>query len=170
MKKKISDNNLYVFNRESKDFIKRCGLDGFTYPAELNLRELTSLGGGGILSAYGYQPVMITANCIRRTTEGCSGHNGTMFLADRYGKKLAVKNYCKYCYNVIYNCAPLMLPDMAQELKSIHPAGIRLDFSIETRKQTESILSLYERAFLKNEKVKLPDMEYTRGHIKRGVK
>lgn len=169
-KRMISDSNMYVFNRESKDFIRQCGLSGFTFPPELNLRELTALGGGGILTVYGYQPVMVTANCIKKTTGTCDGHNGVLFLTDRRGKKFAVKNECQYCYNVIYNCAPLMLPDLALELQSVFPEAVRLDFSTEGEKKVREILALYEEAFAKKKQVKPPGGEYTRGHLKRGVK
>jgi len=166
----VSDYNMYVFNQESKEFIRHgTKIEEFTVPVELNLHELKQLGGG-IFIAYGHQPVMITANCIRQTVSSCEGKEGTLWLTDRRKKKFAVKNYCKYCYNVIYNSAPLITADMAASIKELHPSGIRLDFSIEDGKTTGEIICMYQKAFLEGKEVKLPEAEYTRGHLKRGVR
>lgn len=179
----VSDYNLYVFNRESQEFIKETGISMYTSSPELHYKELKGLGGQGIFIAYGYQPVMITANCIRRTSEGCrfegikgkerprnTGEERLLWMTDRYQKKFAVKNYCKYCYNVMYNCAPLFLADMACEVQTLNPSGIRLDFTLEQEGRTREMIRLYRKAFLDHEKIEMPDMEYTRGHFKRGVK
>ena len=32
-----------------------------------------------------------------------------LYITDRLGNKFPVKNYCKYCYNIIYNSAPIVL-------------------------------------------------------------
>ncbi len=63
-----------------------------------------------------------------------------------------------------------MLPDLALELQSVFPEGVRLDFSTEGEKKVREILTLYEEAFAKKKQVKPPAGEYTRGHLKRGVK
>lgn len=169
-KKVISDSQIYVFNRIAKEAVRQEEIFRYTCPAELNLHELKSLGGGGILPVYGFQPVMITANCIKKTTGECSGQDGLLYITDRCGKQFAVKNNCRYCYNVIYNCEPLLMPDMAEELRDLRLSGIRLGFVTEKKEEVQSILDLYERAFFRNEKVPMPRNGYTRGHIKRGVK
>lgn len=169
-KKMISDCNMYVFNEECKDFMGQAGFERYTCPTELNVHELCRPLRGAVFIAYGYQTVMVTANCIQKTAQGCSNREGFTALSDRYQKKFMVKNRCRYCYNIMYNCAPLLLPDMAEEIKALHPAGIRLDFTVEKREEMQKILDLYEKAFLRGEEVKLPDISYTRGHFKRGVK
>lgn len=166
----ISDSNLYVFNRESKEFLKKTGIDRYTLPAELNGQELRQISQGAVLAVYGYQPVMITANCIRKTTGDCTGKDGLIWLTDRYRKRFAVKNYCKYCYNVIYNCAPLFLADMTAEIKGLGLSALRLDFTVESEKEMQEMLRLNKAAFIAEEKIKMPDIDYTRGHFKRGVK
>lgn len=171
-KSMISDSNMYVFNKESKDFMRQAGFEDCTCPPELNGRELKSsgIGEGAVFPAYGYQAVMITANCIRKTSGVCDRMDGWTALSDRYQNKFMVKNRCKYCYNVVYNCAPLLMADLAEDIKALAPAGIRLDFTSEKKEEMRRILKMYEKAFLKGEEVKLPDMQYTRGHFKRGVK
>lgn len=166
----ISDYNMYVFNRKSKEFIKQTAIKEYTVSPELNSRELSELGPGGILTVYGYQPVMITANCIWKTTSGCSKKKGTLYLSDRYKKKFAVKNYCRYCYNIMYNCIPLVLFDLTDEIRRLDFSRIRLDFTIEKADQVYTVIHLCKKAFGGEKEGQLLNSEYTRGHFKRGVK
>ena len=166
-----SDHNLYVFNNCSKTVLRQAGIHRFCAPCELNYRELEELGiEDGILIAYGYQPVMITANCIQKNTEGCSHKEGMHYLSDRYQKKFAVKNCCSFCYNIIYNCQPLMLISQQKEINSLDPFGIRMDFLNESSEVTEAMIALYHTCFQKGESVSVPEIDFTRGHFKRGVK
>lgn len=165
------DQNLYVFNRYGKTFIKRQGTGQFTAPAELNARELESLDiRGAVMNVYGYQPVMVTANCIRRSVDGCRKEEGYTFIRDRYKKQFAVRTCCRYCYNVIYNSAPLFLADKAKEVMGLSPGELRLDFTVETREEAREVIRLYIDAFIYNREVEAPGTEYTRGHFGRGVK
>ena len=60
-----------------------------TASVELNFKELRELGiEGQTLIAYGYQPVMLTANCIKRTTGGCEKGPGYLYITDGTGKNL----------------------------------------------------------------------------------
>lgn len=170
MKPVISDFNVYVFNKESKNFMKQTGFEDYTLPVELNFHELRETLGGGSLIVYGYQPVMISANCIKMTTKGCKKEEGIGWITDRCQKKFAVINFCKYCYNVMYNCMPLMLFDMRDEIEKLSPSGIRLDFTTEPSLKVREIMDLYQSLFLKQEEQNMLKMEYTRGHFKRGVK
>ena len=166
-----TDYNLYVCNRYSKEFLLREEIMGVTASVELNQRELLDLGiQGQTMIVYGYQPVMVTANCMKKTTGRCERKPGYLYISDRYRKKFAVKTCCNYCYNVIYNSAPLFLADLANEILDMHPGEIRLDFSTESGQETASVIHTYQKAFLENEKIEPPGVEYTRGHFKRGVK
>ncbi len=169
-KNMISDTNLYVFNQYSKDFMRQTAFAQYTLPQELHAHELAGLGGGGVLIVYGCQPVMISANCIRKTAGRCKGEEGISYLLDRQKKKFGVKNCCRYCYNIMYNCVPLMLLDQTEEIKKVDPAGIRLDFTDEDSKTVRQLTVLYQKAFLEGKPQAVPEMEYTRGHFKRGVK
>lgn len=132
---------------------------------------------------YGYQPVMVTANCIRKNTDRClkaeegSGRkkqcqkeSGWLYLTDRYKKRFPVKNYCADCYNVIHNCEPLVLLQQCKEVRSLGAAELRMDLTVETEEEAERMIGLYWDCFKKNLPVKMPDMDYTKGHFRRGVK
>lgn len=167
----ISDYNLYVFNKKSKAFLKNTKIRTYTASVELNSRELKNLNiQGANLIVYGYQPVMISANCIQKNTKGCTRKDGILYLTDRYKKKFMVKNYCKYCYNITYNPVPLMLLSQAEEIRELMPGYVRLDFVKESADEIKKIIGLYAKRFLDGESVGTSDMEYTKGHFKRGVK
>ena len=170
-KKIYSDANLYGWNQRSRSFLAESGIWRATAPVELNRRELARLGmEGTYLIIYGYLPVMLTANCIQKSGTGCSRAEGLLFLEDRQKKKFPVKNCCRYCYNIIYNCAPLDLISLADEVESLDPAGLRIDLTLETKEEAERILKRCYRTFVLGEKDLPPEGEYTRGHFKRGVK
>lgn len=170
-RKIISDANIYVFNRYAKQFLKKTRIESYTAPAELNAGELKELGVSDCtFVAYGYQPVMVTAGCVQKTTGRCTHSDGLTYIKDRYQKKFAVKNCCEYCYNIIYNSSPLVLLNQRKEINSLSPASIRLDFTTEDAKEMQKITALYTDAFIKEKDIRTPDMDFTKGHFKRGVK
>ena len=167
----ITDCSMYQWNRMAKKFWNDFGIDRTTAPVELNYHELKELEINDMeLIGYGYLPVMISAGCIQKNTEKCIQKNSELTLTDRYQKKFVVKNICNYCYNVIYNVAPLMLADQKKEIDALNPYKIRLQFTMENSEQTEKIINLYGKIFVENIETELPDIEFTRGHFKRGVK
>lgn len=166
-----SDYNLYIFNRKTKEELRRLGIARGTASVELNDRELARIGiEEQAFIAYGYQPVMISAGCIQKTSASCDGKGGVLSISDRYQKKFAVRRYCRDCYNVMYNSAPLFLADKAEEVHALAPAELRLDFTTESSGQVKEICHAYTLAFEKGCKTEPPMQDYTRGHFKRGVK
>lgn len=166
-----SDYNLYIFNRKTKEELRRLGIVRGTASVELNDRELARIGiEEQVFIAYGYQPVMISAGCIQKTSASCDGKGGVLSISDRYQKKFAVRRYCRDCYNVMYNSAPLFLADKAEEVHALAPAELRLDFTTESSGQVKEICHAYTLAFEKGCKTEPPMQDYTRGHFKRGVK
>lgn len=166
-----SDYNLYIFNRKTKEELRRLGIARGTASVELNDRELARIGiEEQVFIAYGYQPVMISAGCIQKTSASCDGKGGVLSISDRYQKKFAVRRYCRDCYNVMYNSAPLFLADKAEEVHALAPAELRLDFTTESSGQVKEICHAYTLAFEKGCKTEPPMQDYTRGHFKRGVK
>ena len=166
-----SDYNLYIFNQKAKEELKDLGIGQGTAPVELNDRELAELGiEEQAFIAYGYQPVMVSAGCIQKTSASCDGKGGVLTISDRYQKEFTVRCYCRDCYNVMYNSAPLFLADKAEEIRKLMPAQIRLDFTVENKEQVREICKIYMNAFTEGKKMEPQIREYTRGHFKRGVK
>ena len=166
----IFDYNLYCMNRQAMQEMKSLGAKRVTLPLELNSRELTHLGFGEYeLIGYGYLPAMISAQCITKTAAGCRHIPELLWLKDRAGKKLPVKNHCRFCYNVIYNTVPLSLLGQAGAVKRMHPSVLRLQFTIETAEQIGAVIDAYAAEFLHDRQDNPPLGDFTRGHFKRGV-
>jgi U32 family peptidase len=171
-KKLIANYNLYTYNTEAKTFFQELGIHHFTAPVELNYQELRGLGVvDSDLIAYGYQPVMISVQCLLESTVGCKsckeGNRGN--LVDRLGKSFLIRTNCNGCYNTIYNGQVLSLLKYRQELKELNPRNLRLDFTIESAPETEKILSAFISEFDQEGKAIIEIADYTTGHFKRGV-
>ncbi len=207
-----ADHNLYVFNRLAAETLTGMGFQRLTYPLELNAREMRDLAEkcmrkmqdpaeksaretqdpaeklpGLELTAYGYLPVMTTAQCVRRTVSGCDRKPGFLALKDRMGKILPVYNHCVFCYNTIYNPTPLSLLGLEEPVRKLWTPALRLQFLNETPQELSDIVRAFGDAFLRQdaekEKRRAPENDregkngfsagrsggYTRGHMKRGV-
>ena len=85
---------IIICNGWNNRAIKNCqnfGIDQrYAFP-ELNFRELSELSNGGNLIVYGYQPVMITANCTAVDDGGLSWKDSMLYITDRLGNKFPVK-------------------------------------------------------------------------------
>lgn len=164
------DSNLYVTSNEAVCGWQMLSLCHYTLPVELNGKELQKLNcAGGEMILYGYQPMMLSAQCLHKTMKGCGKTESVFYLKDRYGKLFPVKNHCEDCYNMIYNVSPLSLLHQLREIQLLHPEGIRLCFTIEDRAETEHIFEYYRQA--KAGKLNRDNYlkDFTNGHFKRGV-
>ena len=167
----VTDYNIYQFNRYAKEFWKKEKVESTTAPLELNFKELKEVGlENSELVVYGYFPMMISAQCIKNTTEGCKKQKGMLFIKDRYNKQFAVKNHCDYCYNMIYNTAPVVLTDQKAEIAELNPKAIRMHFTTENKDAMRNMICLYEEVFYQGKEAFEPNVEFTRGHFKRGIK
>ena len=167
--KLIFDSSLYTFNRKAQETMIRLGADELTYPLELNSGELGALDGlGEELVVYGNLPVMVSAQCIRRTVSGCDHRPEVVRLKDRLGKEFPVRNCCRFCCNIIYNTSPLSLLGQERQVERLGPAGLRLQFTLEEPREAGQIARAFADSFLHGRAVSLPG-SFTRGHFKRGV-
>lgn len=136
-----------------------------TLPLELNRRELAALchADGNTpheLVVYGRAPMMVSAQCVRKTAKSCDRKRCVMYLRDRKGMQLPVKNNCTFCYNTILNAQPTVLLDLPDELSTVGADCLRLEFTTESGTEVKEILS--GRRIFKNN-------AFTRGHFHRGV-
>ena len=168
----VTDHSLYSWNRSALDFINGYR-NGYTYPLELSVHELKRLDDrNGEYVVYGRTPMMITANCIRKTMDCCN--NSTNFFAqsllDRYKKELPVYTNCVHCYNEIYNAVPMSLHKEISQLEKQGFKVLRIEFTNENATLTERILEYYEHKMTdKTYAEEFPLKEYTQGHFKEGA-
>ena len=169
-KERIPDHNVYTFNRYAEEFWRQKGIKKNTAPLEMNDRELNMRGcADSELLVYGYLPMMVSAQCVRKNTEGCTKKSGLLYLKDRKGKRFPVKNHCGFCYNTIYNQVPLSLFANKKELDRLKPGGLRLSFTIESPEEAARIAGAFAETFIMGGDAVFEAGDFTRGHFKRGV-
>lgn len=169
----IGDVHLYCYNRRAYDHYMESGVSVLSVPLELNARDLKERAiKGEELMIYGRIPVMISANCIRKTTDKCrkddKGH--FTYITDRKDEKLFVYCNCKECTNVIYNSAVLSISDEKKLIYDLRPSSVRLSFTDESKDETKHIIERY--LSIRNTDGSTDERlidRYTRGHINRGV-
>ena len=172
----VFDHGLYSFNSLSEEWMEQM-LPGetirFTAPLELNSRELEEKGiRGEELMVYGNIPMMVTAQCLKKTLEGCTGRPELLWMKDRKGKDFPVKNHCRFCYNTIYNSSPLSLLADRSLIERLGPSVLRLSFTTEQPERIREVLKAFSEEFIsRTEKGGAPELsgEFTRGHFKRGA-
>ena len=169
--KKIFDYTCYGYNTEAVSMLLDLGAEGLTYPIELTGRECMGLRKSLKENesderlrtvpyealVYGHLPMMVSANCIQRTSDRCDHRNRILRLRDRMQKDMPVRCYCKYCYNQIFNAEPLVLYDLEGDIRALEPESVRYDFTIEPEAEVLRILSgAIPKAM-------------TRGHFRHGI-
>ena len=166
----IADHNLYILNHEAKKFLKEEGISEYTASLELNAKELSGLDltdCEGVV--YGYIPVMESAQCLEKTCFGCKKASGRDEMADRLGHRFSMRRVCTFCYNVIYNTDPQVLFSEMDTLRRVKVSSCRLHFTGESKAETKQILSLYTQAYAQDP-VWPENLNYTKGHFRRGIK
>ncbi|MBQ7534118.1 MAG: U32 family peptidase [Stomatobaculum sp.] len=164
------DWNVYGMNRRAERILTEDGASRLTLPIELNFQELKALGcTGKELVVSGRLPMMVTAQCLKRTGPGCDKKPGILYLKDRKAQEMPVKNSCVFCYNTILNSAPLSLCGMAEQVRGLHPASVRVLLTVESGRESRGVIRAAAASFIRRETAAEPYEVFTRGHMKRGV-
>ena len=164
------DHNLYLWNSSAVEAL-RSKLNGGCLPLELRSQEqkgLLSLDFEWEKLVYGRIPMMVTANCLAKTTLGCqkaSGKKESVTLIDRMDKLFPVLLNCEHCFNVIYNTVPLSLHGELWKYEG--KASLRIQMTMESREEASRILTYFLTSHAEEQRP--PYQDYTTGHEKRGV-
>lgn len=148
------DFGLNVFNSVSANLVERPILSFELTQSQINNINAPDTG----MLVYGYAPLMLTRNCPIKNDIGCFECNGHGHLTDRKGMKFPVICSDFPCVEML-NCVPTYMLDRLDE---IHTDFIHFAFTVESKKQVENIISLYESGAK-------PDFKYTRGLYQRGA-
>ena len=163
----ITDESVYTWNRLSREQLRDWGAAADTLPSELNRKELAARGcGGSEMPVYGREILMTTTSCLQKNTAGCTRNNPVLSIRDRMGIVFPVRCLCDICTNRIYNSLPLDLSALAQEVRSLSPRSLRLRFTFENAKETESTVKRFLRM---SDAAADAGAASTRGHFRRGV-
>lgn len=156
----VWDYGLNVMNQATVDWLMRRE-KALTYMPSLELKygELKGLDlRCGELLVYGHVNVMTTANCVRKSLEGCRINQGhRLSVKDRKGMLVPVVTNCVLCYNSLYNGEPLYLDDKRASFKALGAKFYRYDFLHEGEEEIKAIMGGGA------------PKSYTRGHYNKGV-
>ena len=168
----MTDYNLYAMNRSARSFWEQ-EVQYTTAPIELSGRELGELDVSGmVLPVYGRVAFMVTAQCPNRLEGNCSKSRADRkpVLIDRLSKQLPIASHCRYCFATIHNSEVYSLAGSGREVLALQPYAVRLDFTFESQKETETVLNTFV-AELRNGVA--PDKSFffrqTKGNFVRGV-
>ena len=166
----LTDTGIYVWNREAAAFLMEAGVKHFACPAELNADEL------GLLDhtftscmVYGYQPAMITAQCLQENVGGCTKKPSVLKLTDRKDMVFPVRTHCSICCNVIYNSAPLDLSGYSRKVAKLGCEALMLSFTTEDAAQACCTARRVLGAFFGENVTDTRKVPTTNGHFMRGV-
>ena len=168
----ILDQSLYTYNKDAGEMYRQymAGEVRQTYPLELNRKELFDLAlPDSELILYGRIPLMVSAQCVQKSTAECVGQPGYLTMKDRYDKNFYVRRHCRHCYNTLWNGVPLSLQGLKEELLELSPASLRLHFTTEKKEEMERILRTFYEEWNDLPISNAMRGDFTRGHYKRGI-
>lgn len=166
----VTDHMLYAWTKKAEQMYRQWGCQEITLPVELTQKELYERGcAGAELIVYGRIPMMVSAQCLKKTTGVCDRRSDQIWIRDRMGNRMPVKNQCTYCYNTIYNSKPLSLLDRREAVARLNPDSIRLEMTTETKKQAKEILRQFVAVYQKQQGMGENLKEFTRGNFNRKV-
>lgn len=164
-----TDSSIYTCNSQAAEFLGQFGFDKDTVPIELNRKEIQRrMNCNSEMIIYGHLPLMITAQCLQKTTSVCTRSYPSLALRDRKSRVFTVECDCTFCYNIIRNPVVLSLIGEINTIRTVRPASMRLIFTNENRKKTAEVCAVARNALSGNSQEDI-DGEHTKGHFNRGV-
>jgi len=184
-KKIAADYTFNVFNNLSKNVLLNY-FDTVALSNELNIKELNNLAGDNTeVNIYGYITVMTTHQCPvglhaagKRKGMFCKlkGNKEVYYIRDKMNVDFPIITDCKNCTAAILNSNPIFLLNKFEEILKLKSNFFRLDFTIETAKETDEIIYSYLEMFELNTSLKTKRLidkmikkGFTSGHFFRGV-
>lgn len=164
LKSIISDIHLYCNSSISRYELLKLGVTNTTVPIELNKAELLKRGiVGEEMIIYGRAPLMVSAQCIRKTESVCTKSPGFVEIIDRKGISFPVFCNCDECCNIIYNSVPTFLEKDIDIIKRLGIECLRICFTDEDVTCVRKILNHYSGKEI------IKEIKHTKGHYLRGV-
>lgn len=138
------DYGLNVTNSQTLKVLKEDGLASATLSFELKLSEIRDLSKcmDTELVVYGRIPLLITENCIIKSSTGvCNCETGAQ-LRDKHGAVYPVLK-AEGCRSIVYSPKKIYLADRQRHYKHIGLWGARLMFTTENEKECVQITERY---------------------------
>lgn len=165
--------SLYAYNTFATSFIGE-----YTYEnsPELSFDELSALycreGYKGEFVCYGYQQLMMSAQCVSKTIDSCKNNPDKLMyktIEDEKKNKFYSRMVCDECINIIYNGLPFNVMDRLDVISSeLNPSSFRIDLTIEDDEVASQIIDAYI-TYISSGKLIMPKGVYTVGRLFKGV-
>ena len=154
------DFTMNVFNKKACDFYKKQGINIITLSTEITLKQIKPLTSVTECECiiYGKLPMMITENCLLKTSVGCKKGG---YIYDRTGEGFLIKCLPE-CRNEIFNSKPIIMSDKLDDIINSNISYGRLNFVDESAEETIKIYNSYKNREKYNS-------EFTRGKFYKGV-
>ena len=162
----------YRMNITNSNSVKLCsvimGFSSVMLSPELSIPQIRDIAKGSDIPTevcvYGYQPLMLTENCILKNLDSNSCKcNSIGCITDRLGKKFPVIKDGTNCRSVLLNSCPTFMADKMEELKCYNIKMYNLNFTVESPNEIKRIC----KAYLCGENYR-PE-EFTRMHFYKGI-
>ncbi|MBQ2320779.1 MAG: U32 family peptidase [Lachnospiraceae bacterium] len=144
----VTDAGLYTMNEMSAEFWLEEGVHKRTLPIEMTGREMRFIPdkNNATVIVYSHIPMMVSAQCTLYNTKECAmvsgkGASSAMTIKDKKDREFIIANYCKYCYNTIYEKVPMDITSFCDEMREMGVGSFRYDFTVESGDDTAVILS-----------------------------
>ncbi len=142
----VADSTMYSMNSQAVRVWKQFGCRRVTASIEQDWREWAKLPlKGEEILVYGRLPLMVSAQCLAGygRQKDCIGKPVQTILSDQWKEKFYARNYCRFCYNIlyseIYHC-----PAEKDRLSKLSFAVWRYSFTDETKQEVNRVLSSLE--------------------------
>ena len=138
------DYGLNAFNSESLYVLRDLGLSSATLSFELRLAEIRDISKpiDTEMITYGRLPLMITENCIIKTSTGVCTCDSFSGLTDRQGAVFPIVQEVG-CRNVLLNSKKLFMADKRPTISSLGLWAERLSFTTENALECVEIMKRY---------------------------
>lgn len=164
----LLDNHIHIYSNRARMFWIDKGVEMVSSSPELTGSELAKINHNmAEMTIYGKSTMMVSAQCLQKTSGGCTGITGFIEMIDRKNVVFPIKNNCSYCYNLIFNYVPTYLLEEREALKKISANYLRVALSDEDKNGTSEVLSLiksYREGEIRNVS------QCTLGNFRRGIK
>lgn len=138
------DFGLNIFNSQSLKTVKDLGFISATLSFELRIEAVRDISKAidTELIVYGRLPLMLTENCIIKSSTGVCACDNFSGLRDRQGASFPVVQEYK-CRNVVLNSKKLFLADKRDETAKLGLWAERLMFTTENANECTSVMKRY---------------------------
>ncbi len=137
------DFGLNIYNSRAMEVCKKLELSSVLLSFEMTLPQIRDVSKcvDTELLIYGRMPLMVTENCIMKSSTGqCICQQGPQKLVDRTGAEFPIIHDGRSCRSVLLNGKKLSLLDRQEDLHRLGLWGLRLYFTTENSREVDRCL------------------------------